>query len=135
MKIASVSVPGPQGRQAADGGGQLLQDAPALRDYYEWRRGWDKTAHNQGGPTMLASHFLRAVLTAGLAVVASNVAARAQGNFPAHQITMVVPLPAGGTADLLCRIAADKAGGFLGQQIVIENRAGGAGGRVGTESV
>jgi len=48
---------------------------------------------------------------------------------------MVVPLPAGGTADLLCRLAADKAGGFLGQQIVVENRAGGAGGRVGTESV
>lgn len=48
---------------------------------------------------------------------------------------MVVPLPAGGTADLLCRLAADKAGGMLGQQIVIENRAGGAGGRIGTELV
>jgi tripartite-type tricarboxylate transporter receptor subunit TctC len=62
-------------------------------------------------------------------------AAHAQATFPAHPITMVVPLPAGGTADLLCRLAADKAGGFLGQQIVVENRAGGAGGRVGTESV
>jgi tripartite-type tricarboxylate transporter receptor subunit TctC len=48
---------------------------------------------------------------------------------------MVVPLPAGGTADLLCRLAADKAGAALGQQIVIENRAGGAGGRVGIDSV
>jgi tripartite-type tricarboxylate transporter receptor subunit TctC len=48
---------------------------------------------------------------------------------------MVVPLPAGGTADLLCRLAAEKASGLLGQQIIIENRAGGAGGRVGTESV
>jgi tripartite-type tricarboxylate transporter receptor subunit TctC len=62
-------------------------------------------------------------------------AARAQGAFPNRPITMVVPLPAGGTADLLCRLAAEKAGGVLGQQIVIENRAGGAGGRVGTESV
>ena len=34
-----------------------------------------------------------------------------------------------------CRLAADKAGAILGQQIVIENRAGGAGGRVGTETV
>jgi tripartite-type tricarboxylate transporter receptor subunit TctC len=47
----------------------------------------------------------------------------------------VVPLPAGGTADLLCRFAAEKATGILGQQIVVENRPGGAGGRVGTEQV
>ena len=58
----------------------------------------------------------------------------AQTSFPSHPITMVVPLPAGGTADLLCRLAADKATAILGQQVVIENRPGGAGGRVGTES-
>ena len=55
--------------------------------------------------------------------------------FRSCPITMVVPLPAGGTADLLCRIAAEKAGSILNQQIVVENRAGGAGGRVGTELV
>jgi tripartite-type tricarboxylate transporter receptor subunit TctC len=60
---------------------------------------------------------------------------QAQSAFPAHPVTMVVPLPAGGTADLLCRLAAEKASGMLDQQIVVENRAGGAGGRVGTESV
>ena len=47
----------------------------------------------------------------------------------------MVPLPAGGTADLLCRFAAEKAGAILGQQVVVENRPGGAGGRVGTEQV
>jgi tripartite-type tricarboxylate transporter receptor subunit TctC len=47
----------------------------------------------------------------------------------------VVPLPAGGTADLLCRLAAEKAGAILGQQMVVENRPGGAGGRIGTEQV
>src|SRR6476620_5889366 len=78
----------------------------------------------------LASRVLFAFV---LAAAAS--AAQAQGTFPSRQMTMVVPLPAGGTADLLCRLAADKAGPILGQQIVIENRAGGAGGRVGTESV
>lgn len=62
-------------------------------------------------------------------------AAQAQTNFPSRPITMVVPLPAGGTADLLCRFAAEKASTLLGQQMVVENRAGGAGGRVGTESV
>jgi tripartite-type tricarboxylate transporter receptor subunit TctC len=48
---------------------------------------------------------------------------------------MVVPLPAGGTADLLCRLAADRAGGILKQQIVVENRPVGAGGRVSIEAV
>src|SRR5438094_2401765 len=64
-----------------------------------------------------------------------SAAAQAQAPFPSRPITMVVPLPAGGTADLLCRLAGEKAGAILGQQIVIENRAGGAGGRIGTETV
>ena len=70
------------------------------------------------------------ILTAGCPVVG-----HAQTGFPSHPVTMVVPLPAGGTADLLCRLAADKATSILGQQVVIENRPGGAGGRVGTELV
>jgi tripartite-type tricarboxylate transporter receptor subunit TctC len=62
-------------------------------------------------------------------------AAQGQGAFPSKNITMVVPFPAGGTADLLCRYAADKATALLGQQVVLENRPGGAGGRVGVEQV
>ena len=61
--------------------------------------------------------------------------AQVQASFPTRQITLVVPLPAGGTADLLCRFAAEKASAILGQQVVVENRPGGAGGRVGTEQV
>jgi tripartite-type tricarboxylate transporter receptor subunit TctC len=61
--------------------------------------------------------------------------AMAQANFPTRPITMVVPLPAGGTADLLCRFAAEKATAALGQQVVVENRPGGAGGRVGMDQV
>jgi tripartite-type tricarboxylate transporter receptor subunit TctC len=61
--------------------------------------------------------------------------AMAQANFPTRSITMVVPLPAGGTADLLCRFAAEKATAALGQQVVVENRPGGAGGRIGTDQV
>jgi tripartite-type tricarboxylate transporter receptor subunit TctC len=56
-------------------------------------------------------------------------------DFPTRNITMVVPLPAGGTADLLCRFAAEKATAGLGQQVVVENRPGGAGGRIGMEQV
>jgi tripartite-type tricarboxylate transporter receptor subunit TctC len=77
----------------------------------------------------------RSIVLGALALAPAIGTAQAQGAFPNRPITMVVPLPAGGTADLLCRFAAEKASGVLGQQVVIENRAGGAGGRVGTESV
>src|SRR5262245_37396239 len=77
----------------------------------------------------------RAFCTLIAAALAMSAPAVAEAQFSARPITLVVPLPAGGTADLLCRLAAEKAGGILGAQIVIENRAGGAGGRVGTEAV
>jgi len=83
---------------------------------------------------MRASRVLKRL--AGVALCALFAApALAQSNFPTRPITMVVPLPAGGTADLLCRFAAEKATAILGQQVVVENRAGGAGGRVGMDQV
>jgi tripartite-type tricarboxylate transporter receptor subunit TctC len=72
----------------------------------------------------------------GALLVASAIAAaQAQGGYPNRVVTLIVPYPAGGTADLLCRFAADRAGSNLAQQVVVENRPGGAGGRVGTEAV
>ena len=72
----------------------------------------------------------------GVLLVASAIAAaQAQRGYPNRVVTLIVPYPAGGTADLLCRFAADKAGSNLAQQVVVENRPGGAGGRVGTEAV
>jgi tripartite-type tricarboxylate transporter receptor subunit TctC len=70
-----------------------------------------------------------------IATILPAGSAAAQGNYPSRSITMVVPLPAGGTADLLCRLAAEKAGAALKQQIIVENRPGGAGGRVASEAV
>jgi tripartite-type tricarboxylate transporter receptor subunit TctC len=72
------------------------------------------------------------ILAASLFAAATPAQAQ---NFPNRAITLVVPLPAGGTADLLCRFAAERAGRVLGQQIVVENRPGGAGGRVAAEQV
>jgi tripartite-type tricarboxylate transporter receptor subunit TctC len=72
-----------------------------------------------------------AILIAALAGLAAEV--RAQP-YPARQITIVVPLAAGATADTLTRMVADKLRGLLGQQIVIENRTG-AGGNIGAEGV
>jgi tripartite-type tricarboxylate transporter receptor subunit TctC len=80
--------------------------------------------------------FCRVASACGALVIASAIsAAHAQSAYPTRVVTLVVPYPAGGTADLLCRFAADKAAGNLGQQVVVENRPGGAGGRIGTETV
>jgi tripartite-type tricarboxylate transporter receptor subunit TctC len=70
-----------------------------------------------------------------LLLAAVSAGAQAQSPYPSRPITLVVPYPAGGTADLLCRFAADRAGALLGQQVIVENRPGGAGGRVAIEGV
>jgi len=69
-----------------------------------------------------------------LLACAAALPASAQ-NYPSRPITVVVPLPAGGTADILARIAADKIRTGLNAQVVVENRPGGVGGLVGTEAV
>ena len=74
-------------------------------------------------------------LFAAAALLAAAVSGAEAEDFPTRPITLVVPLSAGGTADLECRLAADRASRLLGQQIIVDNRAGGAGGRVGTEFV
>src|SRR5215204_1628110 len=83
---------------------------------------------------MLHRPLVRAALGSALLALACGPAL-AQGDFPTRPITIVVPFPAGGTADLLCRYAGEKASAALGQQVVVENRPGGAGGRIGMEQV
>jgi tripartite-type tricarboxylate transporter receptor subunit TctC len=78
---------------------------------------------------------MRTIFSAiALATLALATPAHAE-SYPTRNITVVVPLPAGGTADLLCRFAAEKIAAGLGQHTVVENRPGGAGARVGTEQV
>jgi tripartite-type tricarboxylate transporter receptor subunit TctC len=57
--------------------------------------------------------------------------ARAQADWPARNITMIVPFPAGGQADLAARPVALALERLLGKPVVVDNRAGGAGGSVG----
>ena len=52
----------------------------------------------------------------------------AQGAWPARTITMVVPFPPGGLADLVARPVAEAMSRELGQPVVIENKAGAGGG-------
>ena len=52
----------------------------------------------------------------------------AQGTWPTRAITMVVPFPPGGLADLVARPVAEAMSRELGQPVVIENKAGAGGG-------
>jgi tripartite-type tricarboxylate transporter receptor subunit TctC len=53
--------------------------------------------------------------------------------YPSRPVTVIVPFAAGGTADALGRIFAERLSERMGQQFVIENRAG-AGGNVGVNA-
>jgi tripartite-type tricarboxylate transporter receptor subunit TctC len=54
--------------------------------------------------------------------------------YPARPIRIVVPFPAGGSADLIPRIVGEKLSAKWGQPVVVENRAGAAG-NIGAELV
>ncbi len=56
--------------------------------------------------------------------------AAAQAPYPAKPITMIVPFPPGGLADIVARPVAEAMSRDLGQPVVIENK-GGAGGGIG----
>ncbi|MEW6449564.1 MAG: tripartite tricarboxylate transporter substrate-binding protein [Pseudomonadota bacterium] len=66
-------------------------------------------------------------------LVCGAQAATAQ-DYPARNITMVVPFPAGGPSDVIARIVAEAMGRTLGHTLVIEN-VGGAGGTIGSARV
>lgn len=75
-------------------------------------------------------------IAAGSLLAAAGLVAPAGANepFPSHNITMVVPFPAGGPSDTVARIIADGLTKQLGQTVVIEN-VGGAGGTIGVTRV
>jgi len=54
-------------------------------------------------------------------------------DYPRHAVKVIVPFPAGGTADLMPRIVFEFLSRKWGQSVVIENKAG-AGGNVGAEA-
>jgi tripartite-type tricarboxylate transporter receptor subunit TctC len=61
-----------------------------------------------------------------LFVFAMSVVAQAQ-TYPTRPLKIIVPYAAGGTADTLARKIAQHLTGYLGQPVIIDNRAGAAG--------
>lgn len=77
--------------------------------------------------------FIGLALAAALAGAAS-ASAIAQ-TYPTRPVSVVVPYPAGGSVDGVARILAQKLSELFNGSFVVENRAGGAGGTVGANTV
>jgi tripartite-type tricarboxylate transporter receptor subunit TctC len=75
--------------------------------------------------------FLGAAAILPLARAMLPSTAAAQAIYPARNITLIVPFPAGGQADLAARPVAVALERILGKAVIVDNRAGGAGGSVG----
>ncbi|MEN3292313.1 MAG: hypothetical protein V7642_1566 [Burkholderiales bacterium] len=79
----------------------------------------------------IQTSMLLAGLLAGVHAVAL---AQGAAGFPNKPVTIIVPFPAGGTADVLPRIVGQKLSEKWGQPVIVENRAG-AGGNIGAQAV
>ena len=77
--------------------------------------------------TLLAASLVSAAVASSLPLAADD--------YPNRPIVLVIPLPPGGTNDIMARSIADKMSAALGQRIVIENRNAGGSGTVGTREV
>jgi tripartite-type tricarboxylate transporter receptor subunit TctC len=75
--------------------------------------------------------FTRSILGAALALSLSSALAQ---NYPSKPVHLIVPFAPGGFTDVVARILGQKLSASLGQQFVIENKAG-AGSTIGTDFV
>lgn len=75
--------------------------------------------------------WLAPVLAVGVALIAA-VPAPAQ-NYPNRPVRIIVPTPAGGPVDVMARVLANALPAFLGQNVIVENRAG-AGNTLGSKA-
>ena len=67
---------------------------------------------------------LSCLIAATVAFAATPVSAQTAANFPAKPLRLVVGFPAGGPADFFARTIAQKLTEIVGQQVVVDNRAG-----------
>jgi tripartite-type tricarboxylate transporter receptor subunit TctC len=80
---------------------------------------------------LLRRQFLHLAAGAAALPVASGIA-NAQA-YPTRPVRFIVPLPAGGGLDFAARLIGEYLSRTLGQQVVVENKAG-AGGMIGIET-
>src|SRR5580693_10012000 len=79
---------------------------------------------------MISMKILCALL-AGFCLLLPASSASAE-DFPARQIRLIVPFPAGGPNDIIARVIGQRMSEIIKQPVIIDNR-GGQGGVLGTE--
>ena len=67
------------------------------------------------------------MLPSALALLSLTGRAFAQAAYPNQPVKLIVALPAGGSVDMIARRLGEKLSTALGQQFVVDNRAGGSG--------
>src|ERR1700756_3271271 len=75
--------------------------------------------------------LLKATAALPLLSVAGQSSAMVAMDWPTHTVSMIVPFPAGGQADLAARPIAHALEQIFGKSVIVDNRAGGAGGAIG----
>jgi tripartite-type tricarboxylate transporter receptor subunit TctC len=87
-----------------------------------------------GGPMLLTRREAIAVAGGGLALLTEMPARALASTYPSQTIKMIVPYPAGGTADFIGRLVADQFQTGLPGTVIVENRPG-AGTSLGADQV
>jgi tripartite-type tricarboxylate transporter receptor subunit TctC len=76
----------------------------------------------------------RSLFSTALALAFSLGHGAYAADYPNRPITMVVPAAAGGTTDIVARLAGQELTKDLGQQVIVDNK-GGASGNIGIRTV
>jgi tripartite-type tricarboxylate transporter receptor subunit TctC len=83
--------------------------------------------------TVKVREIIVLVCVVGAALLAAPAGTLAQ-SWPAKAVRVIVPFPAGGSADVLARIVSERMSARWGQPVIVDNRAG-AGGNIGADAV
>jgi tripartite-type tricarboxylate transporter receptor subunit TctC len=97
--------------------------------------GQTRTRLSRMRPSILCDRALAWALqvTLGAAALAAGVGVAPAQDFPTRAVRIIVPFPAGGTADIVPRVVGDILSRKWRQPVIIENRSG-AGGNIGAEA-
>src|SRR5271170_4362135 len=135
-------------RIAGDGDDQLFHDRPSImHDNQPGQRlglrpagisaGIDRCCNKkmEDDVPRLTMRLVTLLAALAAATIVGAVLPAGADDYPSRPIVLVIPLPPGGTNDIMARAVSDKMSAALGQQIVIENRNAGGSGTVGTRQV